>query len=89
MCVICSLATNTLISLWLSYQPTQADLNKILELNQRIEQIIQKEKKANMLDIAIQKAISSKVKRGEKATRMLFTMQELTEYNRQIYNSIP
>jgi hypothetical protein len=42
-----------------------------------------------MLDIAIQKAISSKVKRGEKATRMLFTMQELTEYNRQIYNSIP
>jgi hypothetical protein len=83
MCIVCSLTTNVVLSLGLTYQPNQADYDLMINLNRVIEQqVIHGDVKT------LQKKINRIAQQKPLHTRDRFIAEsigELIEYNQTIY----
>lgn len=84
MCVICQISLETALSLGLMYQPTPADQEKILMMNQRIERIIQQPSRSKVLESKLDQWIVS-LPPQSASTYIPLIAKQLVEYNKTIY----
>lgn len=85
MCIVCQIGTNVIMTIGLVYQPTQADVDLLLEINQRISQI-QQISPVTLQRLKTRINMLQNQSQPQKNQYYLETLEWLIEYNQMIYD---